>query len=84
MQLLKNKFDLAYIPIEEDEIDVKLADFLNNYLQRQLPVKFRRIERSLYSFGSCRVIIKIHNNDLFCRIGGNVMTLENFVNLYTL
>ena len=50
----------VYIPIKDDPIDEKLADFINNYPDRQrLKIMFMRESEGVYEFGSKKVFIKV-------------------------
>ena len=43
----------VYIPVKEDAIDKKLAEFINNYPERQkLKIMFMRESEGVYQFGS--------------------------------
>lgn len=59
---LKSKV-AVYVPIKGDTIDLKLADFINNYPDRnRLKIMFLRDSEGVYSFGSKKVHIKINNS----------------------
>ena len=50
----------VYIPIKEDTIDKKLADYINSYRDpNKLKVMFLREGEGVYKFGSKRIYIKI-------------------------
>ena len=50
----------VYIPIKDDMIDRKLAEFINNYPERsKLKIMFMRESEGVYLFGSKRVAIKV-------------------------
>ena len=50
----------VYIPIKDDAIDRKLAEFINNYPERsKLKIMFMRETEGVYQFGSKRVYIKV-------------------------
>jgi len=54
---LKSKV-AVYIPVKGDSIDEKLAEYINNYPERQkLKIMFLREMEGVYSFGSRRVYI---------------------------
>ena len=56
---LKSKV-AVYIPFKDDPIDEKLADFINNYPDRQrLKIMFMRESEGVYEFGSRKVFIKV-------------------------
>ena len=53
----------VYIPIKDDPIDEKLADFINNYPDRQrLKIMFMRESEGVYEFGSKKVFIKVEKS----------------------
>ena len=59
---LKSKVAI-YVPAKDDPIDMKLADFINNYPDRQkLKIMFLREQEGVYSFGSRKIFIKVKNN----------------------
>lgn len=59
---LKSKV-AVYVPVKGDNTDMKLADFINNYPDRnRLKIMFLRDQEGVYSFGSKKVHIKINNN----------------------
>ena len=60
-----------YVPIKGDEVDKKLADFVNNYPDRnKLKIMFLRESEGVYSFGSKKILIKMlevhHSNWCWC------------------
>ena len=56
---LKSKVAI-YVPVKDDPIDKQLADFINNYPDRQrLKIMFFRENEGVYSFGSKKVHINI-------------------------
>ena len=56
---LKSKVAI-YVPVKDDPIDRQLADFINNYPDRQrLKIMFFRESEGVYSFGSKKVHINI-------------------------
>lgn len=59
---LKSKVAI-YVPAKDDSIDMKLADFINNYPDRnKLKIMFLRETVGVYSFGSKKILIKVMNN----------------------
>ena len=61
---LKSKV-AVYIPIKDDPIDEKLADFINNYPDRQrLKIMFMRESEGVYEFGSRKVFIKVEKDKI--------------------
>ncbi len=50
----------VYIPFTDDDIDVKLAEFINNYPERQkMKIMFLRESQGVYQFGSRRVTVNV-------------------------
>ncbi len=50
----------VYIPFTDDDIDVKLAEFINNYPERQkMKIMFLRESQGVYQFGSRRVAVNV-------------------------
>ena len=61
---LKSKVAL-YLPQKDDAVDMKLADFINNYPERQkLKIMFMRESEGVYTFGSRKIFIKIEKNKI--------------------
>jgi chromosome segregation ATPase len=50
----------VYIPMKDDAIDKKLAEYINNYPERaKLKIMFMRESEGVYQFGSKRVAVKV-------------------------
>lgn len=61
---LKSKVAI-YVPVKDDLVDLKLADFINNYPDRQrLKIMFLRESEGVYQFGTRKILIKIKNNQI--------------------
>ena len=61
---LKSKVAI-YVPQKDDAVDTKLADFINNYPERQkLKIMFMRESEGVYTFGSRKIFIKIEKNKI--------------------
>ena len=55
----------VYIPVKGDEIDKKLAEYINNYPDRQrLKIMFMRESSGVYEFGSRRVMVKVEREKI--------------------
>ena len=55
----------VYIPIKEDPVDKKLAEFINNYPERQkLKIMFMRESEGIYSFGSKKVYVRVDKDKI--------------------
>ena len=61
---LKSKVSI-YVPIKNDPIDMKVAEFINNYPDRnKLKVMFLRESEGVYEFGTKRVLIRVEKNKI--------------------
>ena len=55
----------VYVPIKEDPIDLKIAEFINNYPDRnRLKIMFMRDSSGVYDFGSKKVNVRIEKNKI--------------------
>ena len=73
-----------YVPIKDDPVDVKLADFVNNYPDRQqLKIMFLRESTGVYEFGTKRVEVRQAKGKLLIRVGGGYMGIDEFLQNYT-
>lgn len=74
----------VYIPIESDKVDIKLADFINNYPDRdKIKIMFIRESAGVYEFGTKRVEVRLAQGKLMVRVGGGYMGLNEFLDQYT-
>ena len=70
----------VYIPITDDFIDRRLADFINaSNDPNKLTKLFIRERDGVYQFGTKRIYVKIENDKIFIRVGGGFLTLEEFL-----
>lgn len=71
----------VYVPIKGDEVDQKLAEFINNFPDRKrLKIAFMRESPGLYSFGQKQVNVSLRRDALYIKIGGGYISIEQFVN----
>ena len=57
-----------YVPVKDDPIDKKLAEFLNNFPDRQrLKVMFLRESEGVYLFGTKRVFVKVEKDKIISK-----------------
>lgn len=76
---LKEKSSI-YIPIKEDLVDKKLADYINNYPERsKLKVMFLRESEGVYQFGSKKVNVKVDKDKINIRVGGGYLSIDEFI-----
>lgn len=55
----------VYIPIKDDPVDKKLAEFINNYPERsKLKIMFMRESEGVYQFGSKRVYVRVDKDKI--------------------
>jgi hypothetical protein len=74
----------VYIPVKGDSIDKRLAEYINNYPDRQnLKVMFMRESTGVYQFGSKRIAVKVEKDKINIRVGGGYLTIDEFLDQYT-
>lgn len=74
----------VYIPVKEDQIDRKLAEYINNYPERnKLKIMFMRESSGVYQFGSKRVQVKVERDNIKIRVGGGYLSIDQFLEQYT-
>jgi hypothetical protein len=74
----------VYIPVRDDQIDRKLAEYINNYPDRQkLKIMFMRESEGVYEFGSKRVYVKVDKDRINVRVGGGYLSIDEFLDQYT-
>ena len=70
----------VYIPVKEDSIDKKLAEYINNYPERsKLKIMFMRESEGVYQFGSKRVAVKVEKDNIKVRVGGGYLSIDEFL-----
>ncbi len=83
MIALKKRYEL-YIPVKGDLIDMRLAEYINNYADRsRLKIMFQRESEGVYIFGTKRVNIRVDNNNINVRVGGGYLSIDEFIEQYT-
>jgi len=74
----------VYIPVKGDEVDKKLAEYVNNYPDRQkLKIMFMRESEGVYEFGSKRIMVKVEKDKIRVRVGGGFLSIDEFLDQYT-
>lgn len=72
------------MPIKDDPIDLKVAEFINNYPDRnKLKVMFMRDSEGVYEFGSKRINVRIEKGRILIRVGGGYMSIDEFLDQFT-
>lgn len=55
----------VYVPIKDDPIDLKVAEFINNYPDRnKLKIMFMRDSAGVYDFGSKKINVRVEKNKI--------------------
>ena len=74
----------VYIPVKNDVIDSKLAEYINNYPdQKKLKIMFMRESAGVYQFGSRRVSVKVDRGKISIKVGGGYLSIDEFLEQYT-
>ncbi|CAI2371324.1 unnamed protein product [Moneuplotes crassus] len=74
----------VYIPVESDSVDAKLAEYINNYPERnRLKVMFMRESSGIYQFGTRKIFVKVEQDKIIIRVGGGFLTIDEFLDIYT-
>ena len=70
----------VYVPLKDDPIDQKMADFINNYPDRnKLKIMFMRESSGVYQFGSKKVNVRIEKGNIKIRVGGGYLSVDEFL-----
>lgn len=70
----------VYIPVKDDSIDHRLAEYINNYPDRsKLKIMFMRESEGVYQFGSKRVYVKSDKDKILVRVGGGFLSIDEFI-----
>lgn len=79
---MKDKASI-YIPVSDDIVDKRIAEWINSSNDpNKLTKLFIRERDGVYQFGSKRIYIKIENDKVFIRVGGGFLTLEEFLRIH--
>ena len=74
----------VYIPAKGDVIDKKMAEYINNYPDRQkLKIMFMRESEGVYQFGTKRIGVKVAKDKIEIRVGGGFLSIDEFLDQYT-
>ena len=74
----------VYVPMKDDPVDRKMAEFINNYPDRnKLKIMFMRTSEGVYEFGSKRVNVRIEKGRILIRVGGGYMSIDEFLDQHT-
>ena len=73
-----------YIPVKTDAVDMKLAEYINNYPDRnKLKIMFLRESQGVYEFGSKRICVKVEKDKILIKVGGGFLSIDEFLDQYT-
>ncbi|OMJ81603.1 hypothetical protein SteCoe_17874 [Stentor coeruleus] len=72
----------THVPVKNDPTDTALAHYLNTK-HNHLEVKFKRIDKQLYNFGTIKVEIKVESGGVVVFIDGKKTNIESFLEVYT-
>merc|ERR1711957_1072695 len=74
----------VYIPVKNDIIDRKLAEYINNFPDRsKLKIMFMRESEGVYEFGQRKVAVKVESGKIQVRVGGGYLSIDEFLDQYT-
>jgi len=73
-----------YLPIKEDPLDLKMAEYINNYPDRaRLKIMFMRESAGVYAFGTKRINVEVQQDRIKVRVGGGYLSIDEFIDQYT-
>ena len=74
----------VYIPVKNDSVDKKLAEYINNYPERnKLKIMFMREQEGVYQFGTKKVYVRVDKDKINIRVGGGFLSIDEFLDQYT-
>ena len=74
----------VYIPVKDDPVDRRLAEYINNYPDRQkLKIMFMRESEGVYQFGTKRIAVRVDKDRINIRVGGGYLSIDEFLDQYT-
>ena len=70
----------VYIPVKNDLVDKKLAEYINNFPDRQkLKIMFMRESDGVYQFGTKKVHVRVDKDKINVRVGGGYLSIDEFL-----
>jgi hypothetical protein len=70
----------VYIPVKSDQIDRRLAEYINNYPDRnRLKIMFMRESEGVYQFGTKKVGLRVDGSKINVRVGGGYLSIDEFL-----
>ena len=74
----------VYIPVKGDQVDKRIAEYINNYPDRQkLKIMFMRESEGVYQFGTKKVYVRVDKDKINIRVGGGFLSIDEFLDQYT-
>jgi hypothetical protein len=75
---------VLYIPVKNDVIDKRLAEFINNssYKAKLASMFVRENGEGIYQFGTRKVFIRVEQDQIIIRVGGGFLHIEEFLAQY--
>ena len=74
----------VYVPMKDDPVDQKVAEYINNYPDRnKLKIMFMRDSAGVYTFGTKRVKVEVTNGKIQIRVGGGYLSIDEFLDQHT-
>jgi hypothetical protein len=76
---LKNRI-AVYVPANDDPVDKRLAEYINNYPDRKnLKIMFMREQQGIYAFGLRKINIKLEQKSLKVKVAGGWLSIDEFL-----
>ena len=76
---LKEKIAI-YVPIKTDPVDVKVAEYFNNFPERsRIKLMFLRESNGIYHYGSKRINVRVEKDKILIRVGGGYLSIDEFI-----
>ena len=77
-----HRANYVYVPTRGDEIDKRLAEYINKSdITRKSKCLFVREQEGVYSYFFKKVIMKVEENNLIIRVGGGFMSVDEFIEI---
>ena len=87
------RINMVYVPFAKDEVDIQLADIINNTdkfnfehrsseIVNKAKMLFVRESEGIYTYCKKKVFMKIEGDHLVIRVGGGYMSLEQFIDSF--
>ena len=74
----------VYVPMKDDPVDQKVAEYINNYPDRnKLKIMFMRDSAGVYTFGTKKVKVEVTLGKIQIRVGGGYLSIDEFLDQHT-